>query len=85
MYYGRKVLPSLEPVMNRRIEALRKDLIEKITELVEARSQYWKRVEFSNSSIYHEEFYCRADCISIEVLCEFLDGLDGIIPIRIVS
>lgn len=69
----------------RQVDALRKDLIEKITELIESRCQGWKRAEFSNQSVYREQFYLFPDSILLETLCEFLDGLDGIIPLRIVD
>jgi hypothetical protein len=69
--------------MNRRIDALRKDLTEKIQELMNARFPLWKRVEFGNSIVHRGTFYAAADMILLETLCDWLDGLDGIIPIRI--
>lgn len=72
--------------MNRRIELLRKDLIEKIHEILEERCQsFWRRAEFGNTCIHQEQFYKSPESITLETLCEFLDALDGIIPLRLVG
>jgi hypothetical protein len=71
--------------MNRRIELLRKDLIEKIHEILNIRCQFWKRAEFANTCVYQEQFYVSPESITLETLCDFLDALDGIIPLRLVD
>lgn len=71
--------------MNRRIELLRKDLIEKIDEKLFARCSGWKMAEFDNRAISREMFDGSPDVIMLETLCDFLDALDGIIPLRLVD
>lgn len=71
--------------MNRRIELLRKDLIEKINEILKERCPNWRMAEFENRAISREVFDGVPDVIMLETLCDFLDALDGIIPLLLMD
>lgn len=71
--------------MSRRIDALRKDLIEEIQRQLFARCPDWRRVDFSNHSIYREAFDQASGLFLIETLCTWLDCLDEYGGVRFIS